>query len=247
MYRILRDTTSARTPPPATHPAHKKTRVIATRRTEVWSWDITKLMDRRSGLLLLVCDLGHLGAATSSAGCSPGLTAELAKMLIAESIERQGVRRDQLTLHSEPRLAHDREARAHLLADLGVTSHAAPARLERHPTQNRKFRTFKYRPDFPRARQLRGRRAHCGRFSVGTRGPPSLRHCLHTPADVHYGRAEAISSHRGVVLLDAYAEHPERFVADLPHLRSFRRWRGSTNEGGTHRLIKSVRNPSQKG
>src|SRR5450759_2588112 len=39
---------------------------------------------------------------------------------------------------------------------------------------------------------------------------------LHTPADVHYGRAEAIRRRRGVVLLDAYAEHPERFVRKVP-------------------------------
>jgi hypothetical protein len=38
----------------------------------------------------------------------------------------------------------------------------------------------------------------------------------HTPADVHYGRAEAIRTQRGVVLLDAYAEHPERFVRKVP-------------------------------
>jgi putative transposase len=33
---------------------------------------------------------------------------------------------------------------------------------------------------------------------------------------VHYGRAEAIREQRGVVLLDAYAEHPERFVRKIP-------------------------------
>jgi len=37
-----------------------------------------------------------------------------------------------------------------------------------------------------------------------------------TPADVHYGRAEAIREQRGVVLLDAYAKHPERFVRKIP-------------------------------
>jgi putative transposase len=39
---------------------------------------------------------------------------------------------------------------------------------------------------------------------------------LHTPADVHYGRAQAIREQRGVVLLDAYGKHPERFVRKIP-------------------------------
>jgi putative transposase len=33
---------------------------------------------------------------------------------------------------------------------------------------------------------------------------------------MHYGRAEAIREQRGVVLLDAYATHPERFVRKIP-------------------------------
>jgi putative transposase len=33
---------------------------------------------------------------------------------------------------------------------------------------------------------------------------------------VHYGRAQAIREQRGVVLLDAYGKHPERFVRNIP-------------------------------
>jgi putative transposase len=39
---------------------------------------------------------------------------------------------------------------------------------------------------------------------------------LLTPADVHYGRAEQVTSARAVVLQGAYADHPERFVRKLP-------------------------------
>lgn len=38
----------------------------------------------------------------------------------------------------------------------------------------------------------------------------------HTPADVHYGRAELVRSQRGLVLDAAYAAHPERFVRKPP-------------------------------
>ena len=39
---------------------------------------------------------------------------------------------------------------------------------------------------------------------------------LRTPADVHYGRAEAIRQQRALVLKGAYAAHLERFVRKPP-------------------------------
>ena len=41
---------------------------------------------------------------------------------------------------------------------------------------------------------------------------------LHTPADVHYGRAEFVQAQRATVLDAAYAAHPERFVRKPPTL-----------------------------
>ena len=44
-------------------------------------------------------------------------------------------------------------------------------------------------------------------------------HCAlgyHTPADVHYGRAEVVRAPRIDVLTAAYAAHPERFVRKAP-------------------------------
>jgi putative transposase len=49
--------------------------------------------------------------------------------------------------------------------------------------------------------------------------PENHRHSgigFHTPADVHYGRAELIREQRGQVLQAAYAAHPERFVRKVP-------------------------------
>jgi hypothetical protein len=43
---------------------------------------------------------------------------------------------------------------------------------------------------------------------------------FHTPADVHYGRAELVRARRTEVLSTAYAAHPERFVAKMPTPRS---------------------------
>lgn len=51
------------------------------------------------------------------------------------------------------------------------------------------------------------------------RPPEKHRHTglgLHTPADVHYGLAEAVRDKRAGVLDAAYAAHPERFVRKPP-------------------------------
>jgi putative transposase len=39
---------------------------------------------------------------------------------------------------------------------------------------------------------------------------------FHTPAAVHFGRAESIQIERAQVLQTAYAAHPERFVRQPP-------------------------------
>lgn len=39
---------------------------------------------------------------------------------------------------------------------------------------------------------------------------------LHTPADVHYGRAGTVRAARAEVLAAAYANHPERFFSKPP-------------------------------
>jgi hypothetical protein len=39
---------------------------------------------------------------------------------------------------------------------------------------------------------------------------------LHTPADIHYGTAEAVRDKRAAVLIDAYRAHPERFSRKPP-------------------------------
>lgn len=62
-----------------------------------------------------------------------------------------------------------------------------------------------------------GAQAHCGRFFSWYNH--EHRHSgigLHIPADVHYGRADAIREKRAAVLTAAYAAHPERFVRKAP-------------------------------
>lgn len=82
----------------------------------------------------------------------------------------------------------------------------------------RQFKTLKYRPEFPdRFGSFEDALQHCTRFFGWYND--EHRHsgiAFHTPADVHYGRAELIQAQRATVLDDAYAVHPERFVRKPP-------------------------------
>jgi putative transposase len=106
-----------------------------------------------------------------------------------------------------------------LLADLGVTqSHSRPHVSNDNPYSEAQFKTLKYRPGFPRRfGSIEAARAHCQEFFSWYN--TQHRHGglgLHTAADVHYGRAEAVREARARVLTTAYLAHPERFVRSPP-------------------------------
>jgi putative transposase len=145
--------------------------------------------------------------------------ASLAKALIEDSVQKQGVSPDQLTLHADRGSPMKAKPVAHLLADLGVVrSHSRPHTSNDNPYSESQFRTMKYRPEFPdRFGCFEDAHGFCGWFFGWYND--EHRHSgigLHTPADVHYGRAETVRAHRGVVLDAAYAAHPERFVRKRP-------------------------------
>ena len=145
--------------------------------------------------------------------------ASLAEALLEETILKQGIERDQLTIHADRGSPMIAKPVAHLLADLGVTkSHSRPHTSNDNPYIESHFRTLKYRPDFPKTfGSFEDAQAHCGRFFSWYND--EHRHSgigLHVPSDVHYGRAEAIRDKRATVLMTAYANHPERFVHKAP-------------------------------
>jgi hypothetical protein len=143
----------------------------------------------------------------------------LAERLFAETIAKQGIQADQLTIHADRGSSMMSKPVAFLLADLGVTkSHSRPHVSNDNPYSESQFRTLKYRPDFPdRFTCIEESRVFCGRFFPWYNH--DHRHSglgLHTPADVHYGRAEAVRTARAGVLEAAYAANPERFVRKPP-------------------------------
>jgi putative transposase len=109
---------------------------------------------------------------------------------------------------------------AFLLADLGVTkTHSRPHVSNDNPFSEAQFKTLKYRPAFPdRFGSIQDARAHGQSFFTwyNTEHHHSGLGLL-TPADVHHGLAEQRVAARATVLATAYATHPERFPAGLPH------------------------------
>jgi len=202
------------------HPEYTKPELLASGPNEVWSWDITKLKgpEKWTYYYLYVildiysrCVVGWMLAHRESG--------ELARKLIEETIEKEQVSRDRLTLHSDRGPSMASRSVAHLLAHLGVTkSHSRPHVSNDNPFSESQFKTMKYRPDFPpRFGSHADALSHCRRFftwyneehyhsGIG----------LLTPISLHTGQADQIIKRRAATLKQAFEKHPERFVHGAP-------------------------------
>ncbi len=221
MYRVLRDHDEVHERRrQASHPAAKKPELLATGPNQVYSWDITKLLGPVKWTwfyLYVLIDIysryvpGWMLAHAENA--------HFAKALLAETVAKQAITCGQLTIHADRGSPMTAKPVAFLLANLGVTkSHSRPRCSNDNPYSESQFRTMKYRPEFPaRFGSFQDAHAFCGRFFRWYNH--QHRHSgigFHTPADVHYGRAELVRAQRADVLSAAYATHPERFVRKPP-------------------------------
>jgi hypothetical protein len=146
-------------------------------------------------------------------------SADLAKRLIRETVEKQGVAEDQLTIHSDRGPSMKSHGVAQLLAALGITkSHSRPHVSNDNPFSESQFKTLKYRPDFPsRFGSQQDAHAFCREFFAWYNDEHYHSGIgLLTPASVHYGYADEILANRQAVLDAAYACYPERFVNKVP-------------------------------
>ena len=81
---------------------------------------------------------------------APNESARLAKKLIAETCEREGIQPGQLKVHADRGSSMRSKLVAQLLADLGVTKmHSRPTVSNDNPFSEAGFKTIKYCPDFP--------------------------------------------------------------------------------------------------
>jgi len=221
MYRLLQDHGEVRERRnQLRHPRYQKPQLLATAANQVWSWDITKLLGPEKWTyfyLYVILDIfsryvvGWMLAHRESA--------DLARRLIRETIEKQEVCEDQLTIHSDRGPSMKSHSVAQLLAALGVTkSHSRPHVSNDNPFSESQFKTLKYRPEFPdRFGGYDDALSFCRRFFAWY----NLEHYhsgigLLTPAALHYGQAEQVVQKRAKVLRAAYAKHPQRFVHGRP-------------------------------
>ncbi len=221
MYRLLREHGEVRERrAQATHPARVKPELVAHAPNQCWSWDITKLhgpVKWSYYYLYSIIDIySRYTVGWMVATCE---TAALAERLLAETIAKQRVRRDQLTIHADNGSSMASKPVAFLLADLGVTkSHSRPHCSNDNPYSEASFKTLKYRPDFPATfGTVEDARSFCARFYQWYNH--EHRHsgiAMHTPADVHHGHADTVRQARASVLASAYAATPERFVRKHP-------------------------------
>jgi len=185
------------------HPPYAKPQLAATAPNQVWTWDITKLPGPAKWTyyyLSVILDIysryvvGWMLAHRESQ--------QLAERLIRETVVKDGIQRDQLTIHSDRGPAMRSQAVAQLLATLGVTKSAQqtprqrrqpllrepvqdaeiPARL---PGQVRRLRSrarllpqvlpLAQRGALPLWNRAPDAGGHARRPSIGSPGGPSLR------------------------------------------------------------------------
>ena len=221
IYRALRDAGEVgERRDQATRPAHVKPELCAFEPGRVWAWDITKLHGPQKWTyyyLYVIIDIysryvvGWMVADRESSA--------LAKLLLRETIAKEGVDPTKLTVHADRGSSMKSKPVAFLLADLGVTkSHSRPRVSNDNPHIESHFKTLKFHPDFPKTfLNIVEARAFCRPFFGWYNS--EHRHsgiALLTPADVHHGRAAARIAQRQRVLNQAYAAHPERFVRHKP-------------------------------
>jgi putative transposase len=221
MYRLLNQQQEVRERrDQLQHPAYTKPQLVATAPRQVWTWDITKLLGPAKWTyyhLYVILDIfsryvvGWMLAHLESE--------DLAQRLIRETVEKEQVVRDQLTIHSDRGPAMRSQTVAQLLATLGITkSHSRPHVSNDNPFSESQFKTLKYQPEFPE------------RFAGYDHGLDFCAQFMHwqnfehhhwglgllTPATVHFGQAEEVLAARQTTLIAAHGAHPERFVQGIP-------------------------------
>jgi putative transposase len=202
------------------HRRHAIPRLVARRPNEVWSWDITLLRGeapREFFYLYVILDLfSRYAVGWMVAPCESD---DLAERFIAQTCQRQGIGRAQMTLHADRGSVMRSQLVSELLSKLGVDqSHSRPRVSNDNPYSESQFKSLKYHGTFPgRFESLEAARAHCREwFAWYNQAHHHVNLALFTPAQVHFGQVETVRATRQAALDAAYQVHPERFVKGAP-------------------------------
>ena len=201
-------------------PRYARPELLATGPNQVWSWDIAKLLTFekwRYFFLYVLLDIfsryvvGWVIAERESA--------ELAKQLISESCEKQGIVGGQLSIHSDRGGPMKSLTLSQLYAALGVErSLSRPSVSNDNPFSESTFKTAKYHPSFPGRFGCLQDALEWGRVFFPWANDEHHHSGIgyFTPKQVHYGLAKDAYDLRAKTLRAAYEAHPERFVKGIP-------------------------------
>jgi len=133
------------------HPSYHKPQLVATAPNQLWSWDITKLLGpAKWAYFYLYVILDVFSRYVVGWMLASRENDHLAERLIRETLVKERVARDQLTIHSDRGPSMRSQTVAQLLATLGITkSHSRPHVSNDNPFSESQFKTLKYRPEFP--------------------------------------------------------------------------------------------------
>jgi len=191
----------------------------ATAPNQVYTWDITYLPTQVKGVfyyLYLVVDIYSrkiVGWQVHREELSV-----LAADLITDICYREGVAKQQVTLHSDNGSPMKGATMLATLQELGVIpSLSRPSVSNDNPYSESLFRTLKYRPEYPEQRfeSLNTARQWVNGF-VNWYNNEHLHSSIKfvTPAQRHTGEDVAILKNRKRVYQKAKKEHPERWSGD---------------------------------
>jgi len=131
---------------------HKPKAITATGPNQVWSWDITYLLNVVQGrfyYLYMVEDV--YSRKIVGWGIFEKESSEDASIVIEEACKKEGISRDQLTIHSDNGSPMKGAMLLATLERLGVArSFSRPGISDDNPYIESLFRTLKYRPEFPK-------------------------------------------------------------------------------------------------
>jgi len=199
-------------------PKYVKPELLATEPNQVWSWDITKLKGPvKWTYFYLYVILDIFSRYVAGWMIAHREQAALAKRLIQDSCDKQGIKPGQLTVHADRGSSMKSKVVAHLLSDLGVTkTHSRPHVSNDNPYSEAQFKTLKYCPQFPqRFGSIQDARSFCQTFFNWYN--KEHRHsgvALMTPEQVHYKMDKQILQQRSQA--DAFQKNPNRFKGKMP-------------------------------
>lgn len=224
MYRIMAENREVRERrAQLVHPRFAVPVLVARKPNEVWTWDVTHLRGPVKGETYPLYVLLDLFSRYVVAWMLARLeSARLAKRLIREACERQGILPGQLTTHSDRGPIQTAKTLHDLYEDLGIIRSLSRPRVSNdNPFSESHFKTTKYWHDYPdRFDGFDHAHGWCAHFFP--------QYCFEhrhsgiaylTPAAVYWGDAEEILTRRQQALDVAYRLHPERFVKGPPRVQ----------------------------